>query len=68
MRIDLKDIIETQRILDKSIHSNHHVSYDVVYPELKLALFVELAELANEVRSFKSIRMFKPSLMDQLIH
>ncbi|GHU33862.1 hypothetical protein FACS1894166_10300 [Bacilli bacterium] len=53
MRIDLKDIIETQKILDKSIHNNHHVSYDVVYPELKLALFVELAELANEVRSFK---------------
>ncbi|GHU47315.1 hypothetical protein FACS1894218_1460 [Bacilli bacterium] len=53
MRINLRGIIDTQKILDKSIHDNHHVTYDLIYLELKLALFVELAELANEVKSFK---------------
>lgn len=53
MDIDLTKIFEEQAELDKKIHEKHHVSYRTVNRELKLALIVELAELANEIRSFK---------------
>ncbi|MDR0545397.1 MAG: dUTP diphosphatase [Mycoplasmataceae bacterium] len=53
MLINLNDIFETQKILDATIHKKHQVSYKKVFAELKLALLVELGELANEVRSFK---------------
>jgi dimeric dUTPase (all-alpha-NTP-PPase superfamily) len=53
MQLNLKEIIETQIILDRAIQAKHNVSYEKVLEELKLALFVELGELANEVRSFK---------------
>jgi len=51
--IDLNDIALMQKELDEQIHHNHNVTYELVIDELKLALNVELAELANEVRSFK---------------
>lgn len=51
--VDLSAIKEAQKKLDETIHAKHNVSYDKVYSELKLALLVELAELANEIRSFK---------------
>jgi dimeric dUTPase (all-alpha-NTP-PPase superfamily) len=53
MNKNLNEIIESQKVLDKAIQVKHHVNYDSVYDELKLALFVELGELANEVRCFK---------------
>jgi dimeric dUTPase (all-alpha-NTP-PPase superfamily) len=53
VELDLKDIIEAQQILDKVVHQRHNVTYSKIIEELKLALFVELGELANEVRSFK---------------
>jgi dimeric dUTPase (all-alpha-NTP-PPase superfamily) len=53
MKIDLTDILEAQKILDKAIQNKHNVNYKNEFEELKLALFVELGELANEVRCFK---------------
>lgn len=53
MKIDLTKIFDMQRELDKEIHTKHNVSYRTINRELKLALIVELAELANEIRSFK---------------
>ena len=53
MKLDLTKIFNLQRELDKHIHGQHNVSYDTIQPELKLALLVELAETANEIRSFK---------------
>ena len=59
--IDLTDIFKQQIELDKHIHSNHNLHYDDVLDELKLALAVELSELANEVRCFKFWSNKKPS-------
>jgi dimeric dUTPase (all-alpha-NTP-PPase superfamily) len=53
MKIDLIDILEAQKILDAEIQKKHNVNYKSEFEELKLALFVELGELANEVRCFK---------------
>lgn len=53
MKIDLTKLFDKQRELDKEIHAKHHVSYRTINRELKLALLVELGELANEIRSFK---------------
>ncbi|MDR0675008.1 MAG: dUTP diphosphatase [Mycoplasmataceae bacterium] len=53
MQLNLDDIIEAQKILDQTIQAKHRVDYPQILEELKLALFTELAELANEVRSFK---------------
>jgi dimeric dUTPase (all-alpha-NTP-PPase superfamily) len=53
MLIDLTDIFKMQVKLDNDIHAKHGVNYQSVIEEIKLALLVELAELANEVRSFK---------------
>lgn len=61
MKIDFKEIFELQKQLDKHIHQEHNVNYQIIQPELKLALFTELAECANEVRSFKFWSLKKPS-------
>ncbi|XQP55282.1 MAG: dUTP diphosphatase [Mycoplasmoidaceae bacterium] len=53
MKIDLTKVFDKQRQLDKEIHAKHNVSYRTINRELKLALLVELGELANEIRSFK---------------
>lgn len=53
MLIDLTDIFQMQIKLDNDIHTKHGVSYHSVIQEIKLALLVELGELANEIRSFK---------------
>jgi dimeric dUTPase (all-alpha-NTP-PPase superfamily) len=53
MHINVNDILKLQSKLDATIHNKHHVNYKSVYEELKLALLVELGELANEVKSFK---------------
>ena len=53
MKIDLTKLFEQQKTLDQHIHSQHNVNYEKIHNELKLALVVELAETANEIRSFK---------------
>jgi dimeric dUTPase (all-alpha-NTP-PPase superfamily) len=53
MLVDLKDIFEMQKQLDSNIHNNRNVNYQMIIEEIKLALLVELGELANEVRCFK---------------
>ena len=53
MVINLTDIFKEQVKLDHNIHQNHNVTYQTVIEEIKLALLVELGELANEVRCFK---------------
>lgn len=53
MKINLTNLFKQQLKLDKHIHSQHNVNYAKIHTELKLALIVELAETANEIRSFK---------------
>ena len=53
IKIDLSEIFEQQVKLDKHIQSNHNLKYSDILEELKLALAVEMGELANEVRCFK---------------
>lgn len=53
MKIDLTNLFKQQEVLDKHIHVQHNVNYAKIHTELKLALIVELAETANEIRSFK---------------
>lgn len=52
-QVDLGIIFTKQIELDQHIQSNHNVTYDIIFEKLKLALAVELGELANEVRCFK---------------
>lgn len=60
MKLDLTNVFNLQRNLDKHIHTEHKVNYQKIHTELKLALIVELAETANEIRSFK-FWSYKPS-------
>ena len=53
IKIDLSEIFKQQVKLDKHIQSNHNLKYSDILEELKLALAVEMGELANEVRCFK---------------
>lgn len=61
MNLDLTKVFEQQQKLDKEIHIKHGVSYKTIGEELKLALLVELSELANEIRSFKFWSIKGPS-------
>lgn len=65
--INLSEIFDQQIKLDQHIHSNHHLSYADVFDELKLALAVELGELANEVRCFKFWSFKQPSAKDVIL-
>lgn len=67
MKIDLTKIFNQQRELDKEIHTKHHVSYRTINRELKLALLVELGELANELRSFKFWSTKGPSPREKVL-
>lgn len=51
--MNLIDIANMQEKLDDRIAKQHNVSMIETFDKRKLALFVEVAELANEVRSFK---------------
>ncbi len=51
--LDLKKIVQLQKELDNAIHQKRQVSYITTFEQRKLALLVEVCELANEVRSFK---------------
>ncbi len=67
MRIDLTKIFDQQCELDKEIHAKHNVAYRTITRELKLALLVELAELANEIRSFKFWSNKGPSARETIL-
>lgn len=67
MKIDLTKVFDKQRELDKEIHAKHHVSYRTINRELKLALLVELGELANEIRSFKFWSQKQPSPKEKIL-
>jgi dimeric dUTPase (all-alpha-NTP-PPase superfamily) len=53
MVIDLNEILIEQDKLNRSIFEKHQIIFKQVEGEIKLALLVELGELANEIRSFK---------------
>ncbi|MDR2847405.1 MAG: dUTP diphosphatase [Mycoplasmataceae bacterium] len=53
MIISLSEILIKQQQLDKYIYDHNNVGIEDVKQELLLATIVELAEFANEVRSFK---------------
>jgi dimeric dUTPase (all-alpha-NTP-PPase superfamily) len=54
MIIDFRDIVKEQKQLNAQIFANHGITNEKQkFNELKLALLVELGELANEVKSFK---------------
>lgn len=65
--LDLERIVELQRELDNSIHEIRQVSYDTTFEHRKLALLVELGELANEVRSFKFWSSKAPSAKEIIL-
>lgn len=49
----LYDLALMQKDLDSSITSNHNLHTEDLYGRKKIALLVELGELANEIRFFK---------------
>lgn len=53
MKINLSLLFKEQKKLDVFIHKKHKLTYKKIFMETKLALFVELAELANEIKCFK---------------
>ncbi|MFV0424792.1 MAG: dUTP diphosphatase [Bacilli bacterium] len=61
--LNLLEIVDLQKKLDDSIHNKHQKTYEETFRHRKLALLVELGELANEVRSFKywSIKPASPN-------
>jgi len=61
MKIDLTNIFNLQKELDKHIETQHNLKPENVWVERKLALIVELAETANEIRSFKFWSLKAPS-------
>jgi dimeric dUTPase (all-alpha-NTP-PPase superfamily) len=61
VKITINDILTTQAILDQAIQTKHQTTYASTVNEIKLALIVELGELANEVRSFKFWSYKNPS-------
>jgi dimeric dUTPase (all-alpha-NTP-PPase superfamily) len=50
---NFKIIVAQQKKLDKEILTKFNRNYENTLNERKLALLVELSELANEIRSFK---------------
>ncbi len=54
-------IVELQKTLDNHIHQLHKETYESTFTKRKLALIVEVSELANEVRCFKYWSLKAPS-------
>jgi len=71
MRLDLSELVQAQAELDQRIHSLHDQTRESTRSKRILALMVEIAELANETRSFKywSVRgaNAKPILLEEFI-
>lgn len=53
MKYDLKMVYEKQLELDSRINQIHKLDYDETVNDRLLALIVEIAEFANETRTFK---------------
>ncbi|MGL4647559.1 MAG: dUTP diphosphatase [Mycoplasmoidaceae bacterium] len=71
MKINLNEILKIQDQLDNYIESNHQLNKADLLSRKKLALIVELAELCNEVRSFKfwSLKASSPKkiILDEFV-
>jgi dimeric dUTPase (all-alpha-NTP-PPase superfamily) len=59
--LNMAELFETQRKLDKRIVETHHLEEKSFVSEKILALLVELGELANETRCFKFWSLKGPS-------
>jgi dimeric dUTPase (all-alpha-NTP-PPase superfamily) len=53
MVLNFTDIIQKQKELDEVIFKKAQRTYNNTFDERKLALVTEIAEFANELRSFK---------------
>lgn len=54
LQINIKELFLLQKKLDNIVHNNHNIKNPMdVFIQRKLALAVEVAELANEVKCFK---------------
>jgi len=51
--LKIKDLALKQKELDIFVHKNNNTDFKTTYKLREIALFVEIGELANEIRSFK---------------
>lgn len=65
--LHIDKIVQLQKDLDNAIHSKHNVTSLSTFTHRKLALIVEIGELANEVRSFKYWSLKKPSAQEIIL-
>ncbi len=59
--MDISKIVELQQRLDRRIYNKFDLIESSTFSKRKLALIVELSELANEVRCFKFWSLKEPS-------
>lgn len=59
------ELLKKQKALDDSIHQIKNIEYDI--NKVKLALYVELGELANEWQEFKYWKEDKNSKRDKML-
>lgn len=67
MRAVLTPLYRLQHGLDEEIHQLHNESYATTFEKRKLALLVELGELANETRCFKFWSLKGPSPKEKIL-
>ncbi|MDR2828991.1 MAG: dUTP diphosphatase [Mycoplasmataceae bacterium] len=67
MELNFLDIVIQQEELDREILLKYNLNYKETFQERKLALLVELGELANEIRSFKYWSTKAPSAKDVIL-
>lgn len=67
MKLDLSPYLNLQAHLDATIHTQHGVTRAGTRVKRGLALIVEIAELANETRSFKYWSLKGPSSPEVLL-
>ncbi len=67
MNYQLKELYLMQEQLDKTIHNQHHKTYESTFYERIMALLVELGELANETRCFKYWSLKKASSKEVIL-
>lgn len=62
----IEDLVQKQQLLDDNINSKHKLDSDMTINQRYIALLVELAELANEIRFFKFWSL-KPSSSNEIV-
>lgn len=67
MKLDLSTCSQLQATLDERIMAQHHQTRSTTFQKRILALIVEIAELANETRSFKYWSLKGPSSNEVLL-